>query len=201
MAKKSLENSLKDLQDEPQSNPRAFAVHSLKAQADARRTALEKLADWLTTFFGTVAFLVLNVVVFAIWILVNTGMVPGVPIFDPFPFVLLITTVSLEAIVLAIIVLISQNRAARISDVREEIDLHVNRIAEAEITQILKLLTQLAAKNGINVDNDPEIQRMLRPIQSSYIKRKVEEQTVPKGGGEWDQLAKQIPIPKINVKK
>lgn len=201
MSKKSLEENLKTIQTEALNNPRTFAVRSLKAQADAKRTPIEKLADWLTTFFGTVSFLVINVIVFVVWIVVNNGGVPGVAVFDPFPYVLLTTTVSLEAIVLAIIVLISQNRAARISDVREEIDLHVNRIAEAEVTQILRLLTEVAKKSGINTDDDPEIQRMLRPIRNSDIQRKVEQQTDPKNNSEWEQLARQIPIHKLTPKK
>lgn len=202
MAIKKSQNIQSELASIEASSPskRGFAVRSLKAQADAARTPLERLADWLTTFFGTISFLIINVVVFVFWILANTGSIPGVPIFDPFPFVLLTTTVSLEAIVLAIIVLISQNRAARIGDVREEIDLHINRIAEAEVTQILKLVAAVAKKNGIETD-DAEIERMLRPISESKVRHEVEKQTAPKDGPDIDQLAKQIQIPKVEIKK
>ena len=40
--------------------------------------------------------------------------------------------VSLEAIILAIFVLISQNRAMKVDDLREEIHLQINIIAEKE---------------------------------------------------------------------
>jgi len=158
-------------------NPRGFAVSSLKAQADAKRTFSEKFADWVTTASGSVIFLTLNILWFATWIVINMGMVPGVEAFDPFPFGLLTMIVSLEAICLAVLVLISQNRESRIADIREEIDLHINKIAEAEITQIIKMLAQVLEKEGIDTKKDLVLQRMLKPISSSDIQRKIEKQT------------------------
>lgn len=177
---------------ESQNGRRGFAVRSLKSQADARRTLSEKFADSMTALFGTVTFLLLNATLFAVWIPINLGLMPGVGIFDPFPFVLLTTIVSIEAIFLAIIVLISQNRAAHVADVREEIDLHINKISEAEITQIIKMLAELSKKQGLDVSGDPEVVRMLKPISSGDIERKVEAQTSPKTKPvvEWNPLIK-----------
>src|SRR5687768_14503665 len=78
-------------------------ARSLKAEFDSRRTLLERIADYLTATFGTMTFLVINIVWFAIWIPVNLGLIPGIEPFDPYPFGFLTMTVSLEAIVLAII--------------------------------------------------------------------------------------------------
>lgn len=155
---------------------RRHVISSFKAKSDARRTAAERFADWMTDYFGTVTFLLLNAAWFVSWIVINLGLIPGIEPFDPFPFGLLTMVVSLEAIFLAIIVLISQNREAHIADVREEIDLQINTISEEEITKVIKMLAMLLEKNGINADNDPEVQRMLRPIQSGEIERRLEEQ-------------------------
>src|SRR5687767_14664636 len=81
---------------------RRKAIKSFKAKADAKRSPTEKFADMLTAKFGTVTFLTLNFLWFAVWILIDTGMVPGVEPFDAFPFGLLTMIVSLEAIGLAI---------------------------------------------------------------------------------------------------
>lgn len=168
--------------DQPQSTDQhAFSrrrriIKSLKAQADAHRTPAERFADWLTNFFGTVGFLALNAIWFVAWIIINLGWIPGVEPFDPFPFGLLTMVVSLEAIFLAIIVLISQNRAARIADLREEIDLHINTIAEEEVTKMIKLQLMLLEKNGVVLEDDPDLERMLRPLQSAEIERTIERQ-------------------------
>jgi uncharacterized membrane protein len=151
-------------------------IKSLKARADERRSGAEKFADWLTNYFGTVTFLSLNAAWFTVWIVVNTGLVPGVAPFDPFPFGLLTMIVSLEAIFLAIIVLISQNRAERVADLREEIDLQINTIAEKEVTKIMRMLATLLEKNGLDIQNDVELQEMLRPVDSNSLQQRLEKQ-------------------------
>ena len=55
---------------------------------------------------------------FGVWLLVNAGVIPGLPVFDPFPFQFLTLAVSLEAIFLALFVLASQNRLAEQADKR-----------------------------------------------------------------------------------
>ncbi|HLD92092.1 MAG TPA: DUF1003 domain-containing protein [Patescibacteria group bacterium] len=154
-------------------------VQSFEAKELKKRSWSVRLADDLTSTFGSIAFSSLNVVVFIIWILINTGKVSGVSAFDPFPFPLMTTIVSLEAIILTLIVLMSQNRQSFISSLREEIDMQVNIASEKEITKILQILTKIADKQGIKLD-DKELAEMLKGIEVSYIERKLEEQLLEK---------------------
>jgi uncharacterized membrane protein len=146
-------------------------IRSLKAKANARRTIFEKFADLSVSTLGSFAFLVLNFVWFLGWILINTNNISGIKAFDPYPFGLLTMIVSLEAIILAILVLISQNREAKIADIREEIDLQVNIEAEQEITKVLALLSMLLKKNGIDVSSDKRLAEMLKPMNTSKLER------------------------------
>jgi uncharacterized membrane protein len=155
---------------------RRRAVKSYRAKADKRRTGSERFADLLTKEFGTVFFLTVNAIWFLAWIAINTGQIPGIAIFDPYPFGFLTMVVSLEAIFLAIIVLISQNRAAKIAEIREEVDLQVNSITEGEVTKVIALLMLLLEKNGINVDDDPDLKVMLKPVKSAELERTLENQ-------------------------
>ena len=150
--------------------------HSLKAKADARRTTMEKLADKMTAIFGSNIFLWLNVVFFTLWLLVNTNKISFFSPFDPFPFNLLTNVVSLEAIFLAIFVLISQNRTAKIDDLREETNLQLSVISELEVTKIMKMLALLLDKQGIDLSQDPELQKMIRPVSEEEIERKLEKE-------------------------
>lgn len=154
---------------------RRHVIKSFKAKADAKRSPAEKFADLLTTRFGTVTFLALNMTWFVVWILWNTGNLPGLTAFDPFPFGLLTMVVSLEAIFLAIIVLISQNREARVNELREEVDLQINMIAEEEITRLLKLVLLLCEKEGIKLDDDPAMRRLMR-MSNDKIERDLEKE-------------------------
>lgn len=151
-------------------------IRSFKAKANAKRTPTEKFADWLTSKFGSIVFLSLNALWFAIWITVNAGWVPGIEPFDPFPFGLLTMVVSLEAIFLAIIVLISQNREARVGELREEIELQISTISEVEITKLIKLVTILLEKQGVKVDDDPELRKMGKPVDNAALERQLEQE-------------------------
>lgn len=155
--------------------------HSFEAKALANRGMSDKVADTLTSGFGGMTFLLLNVGWFIIWIGLNTNLIPGVKAFDPFPFGLLTMIVSLEAIVLSIIVLISQNRAAHIDTLRSELQLQVNLIAEEEITKSLEVLADIRNKVGVK-KKDPELDRMLERINTSYIERSLQRQIDTKAG-------------------
>lgn len=155
---------------------RQRAVSSFEAKVNKNRSLSERVADVITLKLGSMTFLIINAIWFLSWISINTGLVPFISAFDPFPFGLLTMIVSLEAIFLAIIVLISQNRAARIDDLREEIDLQINTIAEEEITKIIELQVLLLQKNGIDLSNDQELQRMLKPTDTNRIEELLEKQ-------------------------
>lgn len=149
---------------------------NFEVKSNAGRTFFEKVADYMTSHLGSLTFFIINFVWFTAWVLINTGLIPFVSPFDPFPFGLLTMTVSLEAIFLAIIVLISQNRAAKIDDLREEIELQINTIAEEEITKIMELQVLLLKKNGIDVSKDPELMQMLEPMDTNRIERLLKKQ-------------------------
>lgn len=151
-------------------------IRSLKAKADEQRTSSERVADWMTEKLGSMEFLMVNIVWFLVWIVLNLNVIPSVKPFDPFPFGLLTMIVSLEAIILAIFVLISQNRAEKVDDLREEVDLQVDMIAEREITKVLGIVSQLAQKNGIDLTQDKELQGMLSPTNTEKIKEVLERQ-------------------------
>ncbi|MEK7471013.1 MAG: DUF1003 domain-containing protein [Patescibacteria group bacterium] len=150
-------------------------IRSFEAKELKKRSWSVRLADDLTLTFGSLFFLTLNVALFAFWVLANTGRISGIVIFDPFPFPLMTTIVSLEAIVLTLIVLMSQNRQSFISNLREEIDMQVNIASEREITMILQILTKIADKQGIKLESR-DLEEMLKKIEVSYLERKLEEQ-------------------------
>ncbi len=153
-------------------------IKSLKAEADAKRTRAEKLADWMTAMFGTITFLAINVIWFVGWLVLNSGVIPNFEPFDPFPFGLLNSAVSLEAIILAIFVLISQNRAAKIAELREEVDLQVDIVTEQELTKLLHLVSQVLEKQGVDLSGDKDLQEMLQPTNLSRIEKTLEKEVV-----------------------
>jgi CRP/FNR family transcriptional regulator, cyclic AMP receptor protein len=98
-------------------------------------TPLQKVADGIAWFSGSMPFLMINGAWFIVWIVINT-LPLGIPAFDPYPFGLLTMIVSLEAIFLSCFVLISQNRQAEKDRVRSDIEYEVNIKAELEVAHL-----------------------------------------------------------------
>lgn len=156
------------------SERRRKTIESFQGKYLRKRNRFERIVDSISAASASMGFLVANSVFFIIWILWNMGLI-GIKAVDPFPFVLLTTVVSLEAIILSIFVLISQNRQSRVADLREEIDLQINLIAEEEITKLIKLMTGLYKALNVDVGKDPELQTMLQPVNTDEIERRLEE--------------------------
>jgi uncharacterized membrane protein len=153
------------------------AAEKLHAHIMLERGWIDRVADFLTVQFGTVWFLLWNAVLFAGWIEWNLGWFGFAP-FDPFPFGLLTMIVSLEAIMLAIIVLISQNRQNKLADMRQRVDLEIDVRAESEITKILRMLHTVSTHLGITQGTDRELKRMERSINVTEIQREIEDEVI-----------------------
>ena len=125
---------------------RHTASRNVNEAIEDKRTAVQKAADWIAEFSGSISFLVLHVVIFSGWILANTGWLPGVPIFDPVPYGLLTMCVSLEAIFLSVFVLLSQNRQVAKDRIRADIEYEINLKAELEVAHLHEKVDHLNAE-------------------------------------------------------
>jgi CRP/FNR family transcriptional regulator, cyclic AMP receptor protein len=127
---------------------RHTASRNVNEEIQDKRTAVQKAADWIAEFSGSISFLVLHIVIFTAWIVLNLGWIPGVPVFDPFPYGLLTMSVSLEAIFLSVFVLLSQNRQAAKDRIRADIEYDVNLKAELEIAHLHEKVDHLTAETA-----------------------------------------------------
>jgi uncharacterized membrane protein len=105
----------------------------------------QRVADMIADFSGTLAFLLLNLAIFVVWIVVNT-LGPAIWHFDPFPFQFLTMSVSLEAIFLSIFVLISQNRQAAKDRIKADLDYQVNVKTELELSTMAETIRDIEQK-------------------------------------------------------
>jgi uncharacterized membrane protein len=120
------------------------------------RSTAEQIANKVTTFAGSTLSLLLHAAWFGGWILLNLGIVPGIRPFDPLPFSFLTLVVSLEAIFLTLLVLMSQNRMTREADKRANLDLQINMLDEQETTMILRVVQKIAQHLGLQEEiNEP----------------------------------------------
>ncbi|EKE12788.1 MAG: hypothetical protein ACD_13C00142G0015 [uncultured bacterium] len=166
-------------------------IRSFEAQELKKRPFIVKVVDALTTSFGTIAFLLGNLIIYGFWILANTGKIPGIPIIDPYPYSFMNSFVSIEAIFLSIIVLMSQNRENQRDTLRSELGLQVELISEKEITKILDLLREIL-ENQKNHKHDSELEEMTEELDAGYIERKLIEQLENSEGQPIVELKEKI---------
>ena len=133
-------------------------IDDMEGRALHDRSRGERFSEVISGFASTPAFALAHVVFFAGWLVSQTGIVPGMPVFDPFPFTFLTLVVSLEAIFLSIFVLISQTRLTRQTDLLSHLDLQLDLLAEQESTKTLKVLYAIAEHLKVpNLPSDEEL--------------------------------------------
>jgi uncharacterized membrane protein len=82
-------------------------------------TISDRIAEVITAFAGSMAFVYLHIVIFAVW--TATGLFG----LDPYPYNFLTMMVSLEAIFLSTFVMIAQNRQAAMAELKSERDYQI----------------------------------------------------------------------------
>jgi uncharacterized membrane protein len=123
-------------------------IARLETEFLEKRTFAERVGDRIADFMGSIWFVVIHVIWFALWILLNGSFIP-VRHFDPYPFLLLGQILSMEAVLLSTFVLTKQNRMSRRADQREHLSLQINLLAEQEVTKLLQLTRLLCERHGI----------------------------------------------------
>ena len=114
---------------------RTRVSRNVNDEMEEKLSTLQRIADWIAWFSGSMQFLMLNGLIFIVWISINIFPL-GIAQFDPFPFGLLTMIVSLEAIFLSCFVLISQNRQSEKDHIRSDIEYEVNIKAELEVAHL-----------------------------------------------------------------
>jgi uncharacterized membrane protein len=128
----------------------------------------ERIAQHITNFTGSMRFAYIHVAIYGLWILANLGWLPAVSPWDP-TFVVLAMVASVEAIFLSTFVLITQNRMSRMSERRAELDVQISLLAEAEITKLVELVSEIAERMGLERQNGGDVEEMKRGVAPEAV--------------------------------
>ena len=150
-------------------------IMELEKGAVESRSAAEHVADKVTTFAGSTPFIILHIIWFGGWILINRGVVPWISPFDPFPFSFLTLVVSLEAIFLTLLVLMSQNRMAKEADKRAHLDLQINMLDEQETTMILRVVQKISNHLGLEEEMDKSMKNLCEQTDVNLVAQNLDK--------------------------
>jgi uncharacterized membrane protein len=119
-----------------QTQPLRFVPHPALAQhlEDRKASLQNRIADSITRFAGSMFFVYVHIVWFALWI--------GLRV-EHYPYGLLTMIVSLEAIFLSTFVMISQNRADERRQILADNEWKFVQAEETQNEQLLELSNQI----------------------------------------------------------
>ena len=149
------------------------ALENRHREEAAAATREERIAETITRFTGSMIFVYIHLALYGAWILVNLGLIPGVPKFDP-SFVVLAMEASVEAIFLSTFVLISQNHMAAAADQRADLDLQISLLTEHELTKLSELVVAIAERLDIRASADRELREVQRYVAPEAVLDEIE---------------------------
>ena len=130
------------------------------------------MVDRFTQFVGSPPFLYLHLLWFVLWPAANY--LQGRHAFDPYPYFLLVLILAMEAILLATLILMTQNRQQRMAERRAHLDLQINLLAEQETTKVLSMLESIQKHLGIDRD-DPEVAALQQATEPERLVEQIEQ--------------------------
>jgi uncharacterized membrane protein len=142
------------------------AVVELHKRAEKDASKQQRTIEDITDFLGRPMFLFIILIFVSLWILVNILLIKfGLPDFDPPPFIWLQGVLSLGALVLATVILITQNREDMMTERRTQLDLQVSLILDQKVSKLLTMVDQLRQvypelENG----TDPEVEALKKTV-------------------------------------
>jgi uncharacterized membrane protein len=151
-------------------------IKALEREEHGKATLADRVADAIANFVGSIAFAWVTVLLIGGWVVGNL-LVPPDDRIDSFPYPLLTLVLSIEAIFLSIFILMSQNRAARVTEKRSHLDLQLNLLSEQENTKMLLMLEDIAKAVGHRSPSDPEVQVLEQATEPEALSRQIDQAT------------------------
>jgi uncharacterized membrane protein len=154
------------------------AVRDYYQRVERRIGPAQRLLERLGDAIGRPAFLGAILIFVALWILINAMATRlGITAFDPPPFAVLQAIVSLAALLITTIVLIGQNRLAKLEQRRGQMELQVNILTEQKTTTLIRLLEELRRDLPMVQDrHDADAATLQEPTDATQILTALETQ-------------------------
>jgi uncharacterized membrane protein len=154
----------------------------MEQASNENRTFGERVADGFSACVGSWTFIIIQTALLAIWVTLN--LLAWVKHWDPYPFILLNLALSFQAAYASPIIMMSQNRQAKLSERRNHLDLQINLLAEQENTEMLRLLHKLCEKSGIPIENAPTAECLEQVTRPESLVRQIEKTARKNGNGK-----------------
>ncbi len=164
---------------------------AIDAVADLERDAQDAISRhqrWIarvTNRIGQPLTFYLVVVFVVLWITSNLAVLnANGKTFDPPPFSWLQGTLTLSGLLVAILILTTANRVAKIDTQRDKLTLQINLLNERRTAKLVRMIDELRRDSpNIPTHDDPEVVQLSEPTNAQEVSKAIEERTPPSHPG------------------
>jgi uncharacterized membrane protein len=141
-------------------------VAELHKQAENEVSAQQRTIEDMTDFLGRPRFLFIILVFVSLWVIANMLLIKfGLSSFDAPPFIWLQGVLSLGALLLATMILITQNREDVMAERRTQLDLQVSLILDQKMSKLITMVDELRRVHLDNAEGtDPEVEALKKTV-------------------------------------
>ncbi len=165
------------------------AVLNFYTRENQKVSNSQRILERISNFVGQPVFIGIILLFVVFWITTNSILRQfGLPEFDPAPFSWLQGIIGLGALLTATVVLIKQNRLAKLTEQRDHLYLKVTLLTEQKVAKLIDLMEELR-RDLPNVKNrhDPEAAALQQSMNPELVlaaldeRSELEEQLEPTG--------------------
>ena len=148
-------------------------IAEMERVSQVKRTLGERVADGFASAVGSWTFIIIQSVLLIVWVILNV--IGWWRHWDPYPFILLNLALSFQAAYASPIIMMSQNRQARLSERRNHLDLQINLLTEQENTEMLRMLRAICKRLDIPIADSPAVAAMSQRTKPDKVVEQIEE--------------------------
>jgi len=160
------------------------SIAELERRAQEAMSPHQRWIERVTRRIGRPRIVYLMLLFAAAWMAVNSGLVlSGHAAFDPAPFPMLDTIMTLVSLLLVVLVLTTESRAAQIEVQRRRLDLQINLLTERRTAKLIEMIDALRRDlPSVPTHNDPEVAALRERTDPHAVARAIEERSPSEPG-------------------
>jgi uncharacterized membrane protein len=157
------------------------AVLDFYTREEQKISRSQRTLEHFSDFIGQPAFLGVILVFVVLWIIADTVMRQlGIADFDPAPYFWLQGIVGLGALLTATVVLIKQNRFAKLEEQRAHLDLKVTLLTEQKAAKLIELIEELRRDlPNVKDRHDPDAAALKQSMNPDLVLAALDERSKP----------------------
>lgn len=144
---------------------------ALRMRAERKVSRHQRIIERVTQNIGRPRFFYSIILFVALWIFVNSFATQlGLPFHDTPPFYWLQGIIGLGALLMANVVLITQNRQNKLAEERRHLDMQISLLVERKVSKVIDLLEELR-RDTPNIENrhDPQAEAMKENVDPHAV--------------------------------